>query len=121
MKSGNCPLCYAAGTLTRDHIIPRLFGGGGGDNIRQICRDCNSQRNHRIGADEWELMTETQKALFWKWLKRTLTTRLYHNPNYRKSRPEEAARDLYLLKSIKSMDFNSLLPLIEAGNIPGFK
>jgi hypothetical protein len=118
-KAGVCPVCNKHGPLTVDHIIPRLFGGAG-YGTRLICADCNIRRGHRIGLKEWAIMNSEQRSLFWGWLKGVLNTRL-NNTGYRFARPEAASRDVELLNRLCSEDFDTLLPYIEAANIPGFK
>lgn len=47
-----CAYCDAALTrdsLTRDHVIPRSKGGGGGDNLVPSCGPCNrAKANHSL-------------------------------------------------------------------------
>lgn len=45
-RDGNsCVICAATADLTIDHILPRALGGGHTvDNLRTLCRSCNSKR-----------------------------------------------------------------------------
>lgn len=57
---GLCRFCGRRQPMTRDHIIPRAWGGSdrlwhpdGPQNIRMICQDCNHLRGqvgHCVGA-----------------------------------------------------------------------
>ncbi len=46
-----CELCGAPPPSTVDHIIPRRFGGTNApDNLRPLCRSCNSRGGGHISG-----------------------------------------------------------------------
>lgn len=48
----NCLFCDATADLTLDHIIPYSHGGPDTvENLRVLCRRCNSIRGNRVEAD----------------------------------------------------------------------
>lgn len=50
----HCAYCNAPltrDTLTRDHIVPRSKGGGGGDNLVPACGPCNRAKANRSLLD----------------------------------------------------------------------
>jgi hypothetical protein len=67
-------------------------------------------------------MNGKQRLAFWDWLFNVLIRRL-ENEGYCRACPEGAAADLVLLKIAIAApnDFESVLPIIERSNIPGFK
>lgn len=45
LTGSHCAYCGATGSLTIDHIVPRVLGGlDGGDNFLPACRRCNSAK-----------------------------------------------------------------------------
>lgn len=50
--SPRCVYCdteLTRGSLTRDHVVPRSGGGGGGDNLVPACAPCNrAKANHSL-------------------------------------------------------------------------
>jgi len=102
--------------LSRDHIIPVLFGGVGGP-IRLLCVDCNSRRQHNISVDEWNMMSDLQKLIFWDWLRMTVRRRLANAqlPLHQRSDGES------LLEAIQFSDFPDIINLLKVNSIPGFK
>lgn len=67
-KKGKCPLCEKENIrLTRDHIIPKIYGGVGLlNNIQHICALCNSSRGSRIDLFIWQKMNFQQRLIFIK-------------------------------------------------------
>ena len=46
---GICVFCGAQEDLTVDHIIPKMVGGSDElNNLRVLCRSCNSKRHQRL-------------------------------------------------------------------------
>jgi 5-methylcytosine-specific restriction endonuclease McrA len=47
-----CQYCsngFPASELTKDHVVPRYYGGGSGwDNIVAACHPCNNRRGHNV-------------------------------------------------------------------------
>ena len=42
-----CGIVLTRSTLTRDHVVPRARGGGGGDNLVPACGPCNRAKGSR--------------------------------------------------------------------------
>lgn len=49
-------LIYHASKGTREHVIRKVDGGGGGKNLWLACHYCNSQRNDRSPAENQRVM-----------------------------------------------------------------
>jgi 5-methylcytosine-specific restriction enzyme A len=55
-----CAECDATSDLTGDHIVPRSEGGTNTlDNVRVLCRSCNSRKSKRIAAPPAEREEQT--------------------------------------------------------------
>lgn len=65
-KCGTCHLCERKNVrLTRDHIIPKIFGGLGiSHNIQLICGECNSNRGNKIDVNIWKKMNWWQRKMY---------------------------------------------------------
>lgn len=47
-----CVQCSSNDDLTLDHIVPWSHGGADSvDNLRVLCRSCNSRRGNRVGVE----------------------------------------------------------------------
>ena len=47
--------------MTRDHIIPRAWGGSDDvENLRPACQPCNQARGHQLSEDERRFMEENE-------------------------------------------------------------
>ena len=48
---GRCRNCGSTKNLHFDHIIPRVWGGGGtAENVELLCRDCNLKKGAHLSA-----------------------------------------------------------------------